>query len=843
MTRTFYNSVSFLAPFKRRRGIHGREKMTQLLPAAVLGLLMLALPHLATAALSPAVVSTTAALSDSMRIGVNMDSQSQYDGQAYLQNFLDNPGFEPAMLGHVIIVGSSPTSSGFADTNDGNAFSGDLWNGVTASVRSGVSAGHTFTIAKYTTGGTYTCASACPSLAAGDIIGETINNTAISYSSGHYLPGNWGIEDSDTGIALSTTQHYAGASSLMFDVHDGNRHSVEFGMDNFKASVGTCSKDSVTFCQTSSDCGRGTCNKAPTYPWHPVSGSMSMSVYALATDARGKPTLTLLVSRVGSSWANVSHTFNLTQDGAWHQYVYNFTGADKSSDTDELIFKVIAQSGSAAAGKIYVDNAFLGPAASPTVAAWRNEVFTTLQTLNPGTLRYMNGPGLSSNDSYFEGNDYVRGSATSGTGGNSTWTFSLSDMYAMAGALHANPWISIPDLFSDADVNSFAANLCKAFAADGFTKAFVEQSNEDWASGPLTAGGGQCVNYGKLANRNFGLIKAYMTSNCSTYAGNVYFIVGGQEGNSGVLAATSAQIPTNDPHYGGAIASYVPAVPEQNTGQTMAQYAALGFSNSLMPFGTSGGAAFAKAMPNNLNGGVCGGTLKGCRQFLAVYENGNSNQCGTATPVEAWDMSAGWIAAGFNGQNWILGFSAGSKGPNSGTLYPTLSQNTFNLAQPEFSTGSGACPSGHGTDAALWGIVHDFDSSFGPTFPHIRPIGWAQALLNRAIGGAYHQMDTSAWTGVYGAAFVRNGSWSAIVSNSNNASVRFNITFPTGGALPSVGETVLYTNGLADNDENSNSVTIGQLPGGVSNSGNVLTVTLPPLSVVALLPPATPTQQ
>jgi hypothetical protein len=817
--------------------------MKRLLPTAAFGLLMLALPHLATAGPSPAVVSATTVLSKSTRIGVNMDAQSQYDGQAYLQNFLDNPGFEPAMLGHLIIVGSSSTSSGFTDTNDGNAFSSNLWNGVTASVRTGVYAGHTFTIAKYTAGGTYACASACPSLAAGDLIGETISNTAISYSSGHYLPGNWGVEDSDTGIALSTVKHYAGASSLLFDVHDGNRHAVEFGMDNFNASVGTCAKDSVTFCQTKSDCGTGTCDKAPTYPWHPVSGPMSMSAYALASGTTGTPMLTLLLARVGSSWDKVSHTFNLTQDGAWHQYVYNFTGADKSSDTGELIFKVTAQSGSAAGAKVYVDNAFLGPAASPMVAAWRNDVLTTLRTLNPGTLRYMNGQGLSSNDSYFEGNDYVRGSATDGTGGNSTWAFSLSDMYAMAGALGANPWISIPDLFSDADVNSFAANLCTAFAADGFSKAFVEQSNEDWASGPITAGGGQCVNYGKMANRNFGLIKTYMTSKCSTYASNVYFVVGGQEGNSGVLAATSAQIPTNDPHYGGTIAAYVPAQPEQNTGQTMAQYAALGFSNSLLQFATSGVGAFTKAVPNNITGGVCGGTLRGCNQFLAVYENGSSNQCGTATPIEAWDMSAGWIAAGFNGQNWILGFSAGSNGPNSGTLFPALAQNTFNLAQPEFLTSSGGCTSGHGTDTALWGIVHDFDSTFGPTFPHIRPIGWAEALLNRAIGGAYHQIDTLAWTGIYGAAFLQNGFWSVILSNSNNAGISFKVTFPPGGALPAVGETVLYTNGPADNDENSNSVKIGPLPGGVSNSGNMLTLTLPPLSVVALLPQATPAQR
>ena len=713
-----------------------------------------------------------------------------------------------------------------------------FWNGVKASVRTGASAGATFTVAGYTAGGSYTCSGGCPSMVAGDLIGETESNTSIGFSAGSHLPGLWGINNGDAGVTLSTAQHYDGASSVSFDVHDGDAHAISFGGDSSVSTVGTCSNDHVTLCQAGT-CGSGTCQFAPYLPYHPFSGPMTMSIYALASATSGTPTITMAASREGSSWGAVSHTFDLTQDGNWHQYVFPFTGADLASDTGVWFFTVTAQSGAASGATIYVDDAFMGPT-SGAAGGFRNEVLATLKTLNPGTLRYMYPPGLSQTDAYFEGNDYQKGPPNDySVGADINWIFSLKDMYALAGALGANPWVSIPDVFSDADVNAFAANLCTAFTSYGFSQVYVEQSNEDWASSGHTAGGSHTGQYGALANRNFGMIHSYLAGNCPAYAGAVYFAVNGQENNDGVLQSTSAQIPSDNPQYGGDVADYAPCEPEQPTGETMSQYAALGFSNSLQQFQSAAGGAFGGVIPGSLNE-LCGGNPAGCQQFLAAYENGSSNQCGTATPVEAWEMSAGWMAAGFNGQNWILGLLAGSSGPNAGALAPMPVQQTFNLAEPEYTTPGYACQSGHGTNSALWGITHDFDANFGPTFPHLRPIGWAQALLNRAIGGAYYQIDTSQWPGVYAAAFNQNGSWSAIVSNSNNAAVTFKVTFPAGGSLPSQAQTVLYTNGIADNNENSNSVTIGPLPGGISTANNTLSVTLPPFALAALLPAATP---
>ncbi len=62
------------------------------------------------------------------------------------------------------------------------------------------------------------------------------------------------------------------------------------------------------------------------------------------------------------------------------------------------------------------------------------------------------------------------------------------------------------------------------------------------------------------------------------------------------------------------------------------------------------------------------------------------------------------------------------------------------------------------------------------------------------------------------------------------------LQFPATGALPGSAETVLYTNGITDNNENSSNVTIGALPGGLITSGRNVTMTLPPDGVVALNP-------
>lgn len=62
------------------------------------------------------------------RMGVNLGSQEIGGPGDFMQNMLDNPGFEPPTDGHLIKVGSGATTSTFSDTTDSGAPTG-YWIG------------------------------------------------------------------------------------------------------------------------------------------------------------------------------------------------------------------------------------------------------------------------------------------------------------------------------------------------------------------------------------------------------------------------------------------------------------------------------------------------------------------------------------------------------------------------------------------------------------------------------------------------------------------------------------------------------------------------------------------
>jgi hypothetical protein len=55
------------------------------------------------------------------------------------------------------------------------------------------------------------------------------------------------------------------------------------------------------------------------------------------------------------------------------------------------------------------------------------------------------------------------------------------------------------------------------------------------------------------------------------------------------------------------------------------------------------------------------------------------------------------------------------------------------------------------------------------------------------------------------------------------------------GVMPSAAASVNFLNGLSDNNEATNTVTIGRLKGGVSVSGQIVNFTIPAFSAVVLL--------
>ena len=163
--------------------------------------------------------------------------------------------------------------------------------------------------------------------------------------------GNW--YTSDANVDYTTAVHYDGIGSLAMNVADGGSHPVNSNWDLAGSTGGVCSSDNVTPCtiaNENTDCGgSATCLIAPEAgPWHPVVGAFEIAFYAMASNtSTGTPEVTVALSRIGGT--NVSHTFTLTNDGDWHQYVYDFTGNDTAwtggQNEQELLFTLTGTNG------------------------------------------------------------------------------------------------------------------------------------------------------------------------------------------------------------------------------------------------------------------------------------------------------------------------------------------------------------------------------------------------------------------------------------------------------------------------------------------------------------------
>ena len=805
------------------------------------------------------VVASTPVTNRIYRIGVNMGGAygNAEDDSNLMQNLLYNPGFEPPSDGHLIQVGNGASSSTFTDTKDSGAAAG-YWIGAKASVRTGASAGTTFTITGYTAGGSYTfgsCSPSCPTLAPGVGVTEILTSTSIGGNISANTIGGWAANDANS--SLSTAQAYEGQGSLAINVADGNSHTVHWQVDNEGTTGGVCSNDQVTPCTVANqipDCGgSNTCLTAPQAgPWHPIVGNFEIAFYAESVGTSGgTPQVTVHLIR-NSDWT-VSHTFTLTNDGKWHQYVYPFTGTDTAASAHNSLRLDLSGSNSAAenGATIYVDDAYVGKAEN-SASGFRDEVLTTLGTMNVGSLRYMIPSTLGSSDAAFEGpSGCTWGGGTpdqTGTcdmlkgpqyiGGNSAnlngaWFFSSTDTYPLAAALNAVPWISFPNSFTDADLKSFTNNLCTALSTYNFPTVWIEESNEEWndAGGDVKWGsGGLKSGYGPEAGRNFSIMAAQAASQCPSLATRIHYIVGNQACNSGVIygvlqgaIAAGHPIP-NTSQYGTADAPYY----TNSTGSLDSH------SGTLTEQAAAYAADFFSSGPNYVShfvgppGTSCinNGTYSdygaiGSNNTLNFYENGPGGYAPPINTEQAYLSEAGFPSAGWMAESYLLGIQ----------LPRTSIQNEFTLAQVEYGM--------RGTSAPIWGIIHDLDSDFGPKFPHLRPIALGMAVVNSAVTSYYFPVSGGP-SGVVADSFNSNnggtGSWSAVLVNTKNVNQSYQLTFPSTGNLPSTGETVNYTKGITDNNEDSDSVTIGALSGGITTSGRSVNLTLCPLCVVALEP-------
>src|SRR5215469_16231402 len=355
-------------------------------------------------------VSTTASVTNMPREGVVLTPEAYYF-PAENANFLANPGFEVGALGQDLAVTGVNGTTGIYG-NQSSSDSSSIWTGASCSVRVGTcsdnsnnycwnttngasvaqggctgggqlcNAGTTFTISAYNgssgagsvacAGHTvsknqlFTCSGGCPKL-----VGPMVNATDTSACNADAIgcrvlhdpgPGiniwnaNAGWFTNNSGVSFNTGTVYQGNSSMKLNTSGGTQTLVQT-FDNLGGtySPNTCTSHPEDMCTVDADCpGGDTCRTTQQQALHPVVGSnWQFSFYANTASASQSCTGSL--SRTSGN-SDFNHTFNLTGDGAWHQYTLSFTGQDTSGQIGALNFSLSCTGG----GTIYLDNAFLG---------------------------------------------------------------------------------------------------------------------------------------------------------------------------------------------------------------------------------------------------------------------------------------------------------------------------------------------------------------------------------------------------------------------------------------------------------------------------------------------------
>ena len=845
----------------------------------------------ASAAFAQATVSDTAAIANIPRAGVNIGASNYWSSQSQA-NFFSNPGFELPQFAQVISVASATSRSFIAFNRVNSPEPSNFWNGTNnCSVRVGTcsdgsnnycwnntattvaqggctnggtcNAGTTFGISSYSATGTdssgreqtFTCSGRCPTLVApsategtnttsarllwraitgavratvhhadssparevADIVGCRVVVTKprswpkLTTNFGNWTGAGWGTPDPKN-VFVTAAKAYQGDSSLEVNAAKATE-SFTYLWDNGNApNPSVCLAHPQDICTKSSDCpASDTCQLSGNGPFvnHPIYGpGWLFSFYAVTSSSAAYCSATF--GRDGGSLDFANERFDIGSgsegDGQWHQYTYSFAGRDRSGDLGQLNFSM-----SCSNGVINFDNMFLGQ--TNGVSGFTRDTYESLKSLNPGTIRMAptDVSGGVPTAVQLDGTSYVMppmGQLES-LGIDST-AYSYGEMVGLAAALSSttSPWLTVGMAWPDNDYQTFGSQLCKWEGIYNFPAIYVECNNENWnGSASPYFKTPMFPAYGLACARAFN----QTSSKCSD--SRIRYFLNGQTGDTGVVAAVQNNYDfPNTTQYGISNHFYIDS---GSSSTSLSSIIAAAFSDAMI------GRAVQKGDDHNDVGQLCQGKYgsdSGCNQVIAWYEGGPQTYGTSSNQLAASQANVGWASAGIEMQALLQMLTL----PNVAQAGDIT--NTFLLNQ----NGNGSVDF-WGITPGNWGL----SSAFAPVYPWYRPAGLAIELYNRSVQGDYHAC-TGTPSRINCAAFLRDGRWTAALSNANGTATPVTITFP-GGTVPSVGTTINYVKGMADNNEATNTVTIGRLKGGVSINGQVVSLTMPAFSAVALV--------
>ena len=721
-----------------------------------------------------AIISNSPTVANLQGVGINLYSWTFWGASAdYLQNILQNPGFEPSTSGRVVIVPSGVTSSAFCDQISWASMPSGFYNGaafedvyVTGSGASAVAASRgTGTITAYNPAG---CPSSKPqftysasfTIKAGDYVRLHAAGNIGNVGYAAYAPVGWWNSDAKITLVNDKEPNSAGVQAVDIALN-GSSHTLPQYQDAQPGNYTGTLHNSIQ-----------------------VTGSWTVSCWAKAVNAVS-PSLNLSFGRAGSA-TYFSQTF--TPTSSWSQYSNTFVGPETSltANVATLQFEITANG---ASGDIRIDDCFVGPTTA-TASPWSNDMLKALKALSPGFIRDQQG---AQGDSYanFVAGDSARGS--SGIAGPSfTWMYNVDQFFKLNAAVGSTPWVIIPVVLTDSEYQSLGSYLATEEATYGFAQIIVEWGNEMW-------NGGQCLGvcysysgdqYSAVAKRDFASVIAGAGANSGNY---LKWAAGGQYGSyppfTGQVttvqsAATTATYVTGAPYYFYCL--------DKQTSVT---------NDMSMLFGDQN---LEETYMDQMTS-----ALSTTGQSFAAYEGGPSTWWGSSSNAERNGVIAGSASASSDAELVLNLWSSG-----------TPVANLWNLAQDNYVCNGSACgayPIGTtctGTppspmSANIWGVVHDLPTGL------LRPRGLGIELLNNYFltskTGNFYAASSSTYDGVaVGAWHDSHNLWNVAIVNSNSSAQNVIVQFPSTSGLPTGAvKQVNHTSSVTDTNENSTLVTIG----------------------------------
>ena len=618
------------------------------------------------------------------RFGINLGTADYFDAGQITKNLaFRNPGFEGEIYNSTIRCVSGTTIT-CIDDNPISVWPSGFWNGATFEIISGAAQGRTGTISTYTgsngtTGGTFT-------FSAGGVVPATGNYMIVRMT----VPGNaaagWWPTTSGNGAITTNTS----------DLPPGTT-----GLQTAALSAPGANDTAALAAHFDGHVGRS---------FLLLNGTFQLSFEAKGTG--GSNAIALNLQRYLQT-TYLNQTVPLSD--SWATYTLTFTAAESGSNLNTVIlnFSTVGQD------SFLLDNVSLTQTdsnpANPT--AFRDPVVNTLQSLQPGVLRFWASQLGDTLDNLIA-DPYGRQRS-----GYSAWSteqddisYGLHEFLQLCESLGAEPWIVVPATFSSTD----ASNLIEYLAGSSgtpygskratlghpapwigsFSKIHLEFGNESW--NPNFKGG--AIEYPDAYGQRAQTIFGAMRGNAAYISSAFDLVLGGQASSPGRNQFSQNYCNNNDSF---AVAPYM-----MNTVNS--------FSNNEDLFGSTFAEPEAYISPTGSAEGLTGGLMTLNQQAiqgsshpvpLVMYEMNMSTLEGSITQA-ALNSYVSSLGAGLAVTDAML--QQMTKG--------VLTQNLWNLSQYNYVRADGS-------SVYLWGAVVDM----GVTNQR-RPQYLALQMANQAIG-------------------------------------------------------------------------------------------------------------